>query len=228
MGHLRGQNTSLSMVAACLMLVSCLAYSSTLNTGVNYSSEMSADIQMATWRFPQLFMNVDIGTSPSIQEYWFSPIYQKKKYNMIITFLEGPHAMVHNMSEQVFSQHGSFISRRPHGCKGCCCRYCQLNKLFLNSQFYQLAGAHLRWYTALPPALFFPCGGVRQSLLGTSATLWPILPAPDDRWWVWNSRWKENLQGKPKYLEKACPSATLLTTYPTWLDLGSNPGCSCG
>jgi hypothetical protein len=29
-------------------------------------------------------------------------------------------------------------------------------------------------------------------------------------------------QGKPKYWEKTCPSAT--TTDPTWLDPGSNPG----
>jgi hypothetical protein len=55
------------------------------------------------------------------------------------------------------------------------------------------------------------------------ATNWPIVPAPDDRWWVRSSRWNENRQGKPKYLEKICPSATLSTTNPTWLDLGSNP-----
>jgi hypothetical protein len=42
-------------------------------------------------------------------------------------------------------------------------------------------------------------GGARLSPLGTSATNWPIVPAPDDRWWVWNSRWNENWQGKPKY-----------------------------
>jgi hypothetical protein len=30
--------------------------------------------------------------------------------------------------------------------------------------------------------------------------------------------------GKPKYSEKTCPSATLSTTNPTWLDPGSNPG----
>jgi hypothetical protein len=35
-------------------------------------------------------------------------------------------------------------------------------------------------------------GGVRLSPLGTSATNWPIVPAPDDRWWVWTSRWNEN------------------------------------
>jgi hypothetical protein len=27
-------------------------------------------------------------------------------------------------------------------------------------------------------------------------------------------------QGKPKYSEKTCPSATLSTTNPTWPDLG--------
>jgi hypothetical protein len=67
-------------------------------------------------------------------------------------------------------------------------------------------------------------GGVRLSLLGTSANIWPVVPAPDDRWWrVWSSRWNEDWQGKPKYSEKTCPSATLSTTNPTYPDLGSNP-----
>jgi hypothetical protein len=66
---------------------------------------------------------------------------------------------------------------------------------------------------------------VRLSPLGTSATNWPIVPAPYDRWrWVWSSRWNENLQGKPKYSEKIYHSVTLSTTNPTWPDLGSNPG----
>jgi hypothetical protein len=67
-------------------------------------------------------------------------------------------------------------------------------------------------------------GGVRLSPLGTSATNWPIVPAQDDRWWVWSSRWNENCQEKPKYTEKTYPSATLSTTNPTWPDLGSNRG----
>jgi hypothetical protein len=53
---------------------------------------------------------------------------------------------------------------------------------------------------------------------------WPIVRASDDRWWLWSSRWNEDLQGTPKYSEKTCPSATLSTTDPTWPDLGSNPG----
>jgi hypothetical protein len=44
---------------------------------------------------------------------------------------------------------------------------------------------------------------------------------------VWSSWWNENWQGKPKYSEKTCASATLSTTNPTWSDLGSNPG-RCG
>jgi hypothetical protein len=48
---------------------------------------------------------------------------------------------------------------------------------------------------------------------------WPIVPAADDRWWwMWSSRWNDNWQWKPKYSEKTCPSATLSTTNPTWLD----------
>jgi hypothetical protein len=37
-----------------------------------------------------------------------------------------------------------------------------------------------------------------------------------------SGRWNENWQGKPKYSEKTCPSATLSTTNPTRFDLGSN------
>jgi hypothetical protein len=65
---------------------------------------------------------------------------------------------------------------------------------------------------------------------GTKSTrycghFWPIVLAPDDRWgWLWSSRWNEDWQGKPKYLEKTCPSATLSTANPTWPDPGSNPG----
>jgi hypothetical protein len=63
--------------------------------------------------------------------------------------------------------------------------------------------------------------GVRLSPLGTSATIWPVVPAPDDRWWVWSSRWNEDCQEKPKYSEKTCPSATCPPQIPH--DLGSNP-----
>jgi hypothetical protein len=57
--------------------------------------------------------------------------------------------------------------------------------------------------------------------IGTSATEWPIVPAPgdyDDEEW----------QGKPKYSEKTFPSATLSTTNSTWSDPVSNPGRRCG
>jgi hypothetical protein len=42
-------------------------------------------------------------------------------------------------------------------------------------------------------------------------------------WW-WRIWWNEDWQGKPKYSEKTCPSATWSTTNPTWPDPGSNPG----
>jgi hypothetical protein len=43
-------------------------------------------------------------------------------------------------------------------------------------------------------------------------------------WW-WRILWNEDWQGKPKYSEKTCPSATLsITTNPTWPDPGSNSG----
>jgi hypothetical protein len=70
---------------------------------------------------------------------------------------------------------------------------------------------------------------VRLSPLGTSAINRPIVPAPYDRWWwMWSSRWNENWQRKPKYLEETCPSVTLPTTNPTWSDLGSNRRCRDG
>jgi hypothetical protein len=69
-----------------------------------------------------------------------------------------------------------------------------------------------------------PWCGVRLSPLGSSA----IVPAPGDRWWVWSSWWNENWQGKRKYSEKTCPSATSSTTNSTWTDLDSNPGRRSG
>jgi hypothetical protein len=72
-------------------------------------------------------------------------------------------------------------------------------------------------------------GGVRLGLVGTSATIWSIVPAPDDWWWwMYSSWWKENWHGKLKYSEKTCPNATLFTTNPAWPDLGSNPSRRSG
>jgi hypothetical protein len=65
---------------------------------------------------------------------------------------------------------------------------------------------------------------------GTKSTrycghFWPIVQVPYDRWgWLWSNWRNEHWQGKPKYSEKTCPSATLSTTNPTWPDPGSNPG----
>jgi hypothetical protein len=69
---------------------------------------------------------------------------------------------------------------------------------------------------------FFVCWGrVRLSPFGMSATNWPIVPAPVDRW-VWSSWWNENWQGELKYSEKTCPSAALSITNPTWPDLAGD------
>jgi hypothetical protein len=58
-------------------------------------------------------------------------------------------------------------------------------------------------------------GGGESKLgpLGTSATYWPIVPAPGDceDGEFGGNEW----QGKPKYSEKTCPGATLSTTNPT-------------
>jgi hypothetical protein len=63
---------------------------------------------------------------------------------------------------------------------------------------------------------FFSWNEVRLSPLGMSATNWPIVPAPYDRW-LWSIWWNENWQGKLKYSEVSCPCATLCTTNPTWM-----------
>jgi hypothetical protein len=77
----------------------------------------------------------------------------------------------------------------------------------------------------LSPPFYYFSHGVRLSPLGTAATVCSIAPAPDDRWWwLWANRWNANWQGKPKYSEKTCPSATLSTTNPTWPDSSSNAG----
>jgi hypothetical protein len=72
--------------------------------------------------------------------------------------------------------------------------------------------------------------GVRLSPLGTAATTGLLYqPQMIDRWWwLWSNRWNDNWQGKSKYSEKTCPSATLSTTNPTWPDPGSTPGRRCG
>jgi hypothetical protein len=58
--------------------------------------------------------------------------------------------------------------------------------------------------------------------LGTSATHWPIVPAPGDcedgEFGGMNGR------GNRSTREKTCPDATLSTTKPTWPDPGLNPG----
>jgi hypothetical protein len=82
---------------------------------------------------------------------------------------------------------------------------------------------------AYPPQIYlffvlFFWIGPKLSPLDTSAIIiWVIVPAPDDRWWVWSSRKSKNWKGEPKYWEKACPSTTLSTTNPTWPDLWSDP-----
>jgi hypothetical protein len=81
----------------------------------------------------------------------------------------------------------------------------------------------LTYRTSSPKGHFFLWGGTKS--LGTAVTFWPIVQAPDDRWgWLWSNWWNEKWQGKPKYLEKTCPSATLSTTNPTWPNPGRRGG----
>jgi hypothetical protein len=74
---------------------------------------------------------------------------------------------------------------------------------------------------------FFKWGGTKSTRYW--GHFWPVVQAPDDRWgWLWSNWWNEEWQGKPKYSEKTCPSATLSTTNPTWPDPDSNPGRRSG
>jgi hypothetical protein len=58
---------------------------------------------------------------------------------------------------------------------------------------------------------------------------WPLVSALNDRWWwLWRNWWNKDWQEKLKYSKKTCPSPTLYTTNPTWLDPGSTPGRRCG
>jgi hypothetical protein len=78
-------------------------------------------------------------------------------------------------------------------------------------------------YGILCGSIFFLWGGTKSTRYCDH--FWPILQAPDDRWgWLWSNWWNEDWQGKPKYSEKTCPSATLSPTNPPWPDPGSNPG----
>jgi hypothetical protein len=56
--------------------------------------------------------------------------------------------------------------------------------------------------------------------LGTSATEWPIVPAPGEYDYGEFGGMKIGRGNS----EKTCPSATLSTTNPTWPGPGLNPG----
>jgi hypothetical protein len=66
-------------------------------------------------------------------------------------------------------------------------------------------------------------GGVRLSPIGASATIWLIVPAPNDIWWVWSSLRYKNWQRTPKCSEITCPSTTLCSRSPTWPGIKPGP-----
>jgi hypothetical protein len=67
------------------------------------------------------------------------------------------------------------------------------------------------WVSSLTDFFYYWWGGTKS--LGTAATSGllykPQMIDEDDFWRNW---WNEDWQGKPKYSEKTCPSATLSTT----------------
>jgi hypothetical protein len=73
---------------------------------------------------------------------------------------------------------------------------------------------------------FFNSHSGGWSPLGTSATEWPIIPAPGD---YDDGEFGGMKIGKGNQsTEETCPSAILSTTNPTWPDMGANPGRSGG
>jgi hypothetical protein len=63
-------------------------------------------------------------------------------------------------------------------------------------------------------------GGVKANLVGRPLIGLLYQPRMIDEYAAfW---WNENSKGTPKYSEETCPSATLSTTNPAWLYLGSN------
>jgi hypothetical protein len=60
-----------------------------------------------------------------------------------------------------------------------------------------------------------------------SGHYWPIVPVSGDRWWwLWRNWWNKDWQGKPKYSEKTCPSATFYLVCEV-IDTAATPGLLC-
>jgi hypothetical protein len=78
---------------------------------------------------------------------------------------------------------------------------------------------HFQW-------TIFGVWGVRLSPLGTAATLWLFVPAPDDDCGEFGGMRID--RGNRSTRRKPAPSATLSTTNPIWPDSGSNPGLRGG
>jgi hypothetical protein len=81
-------------------------------------------------------------------------------------------------------------------------------------------GQFLYSTSILPWPLFFliriVVGGIQLDSLGTSATSWPIVPAPGDYEDGEFGGMMISWGNRSIYSEKTCPSATLSTTNPTW------------
>jgi hypothetical protein len=106
-------------------------------------------------------------------------------------------------------------------CSGCLIWYCTPHgtRYFSMPKADRMVAKMENWRSGNGLMLFFIASGV------CCGHFWPIVPVPDDRWgWLWSDWWNEDWQGKPKYSEKTCPSATLSITNPTWPDPGLNPG----
>jgi hypothetical protein len=85
---------------------------------------------------------------------------------------------------------------------------------------------HQRWNIQMSLIFFFNLrtvgGGIQTGSTRHFGHSFAYCTCPG---WLWEWRiWCNEWQGKPKYLEKTCPDATLSTTNPTWPEPGLNLG----
>jgi hypothetical protein len=87
--------------------------------------------------------------------------------------------------------------------------------------YYRLNATFIPVFSIYPIFFFFSFSGWGEpESTWYVGHCWPIVLAPDDRWWwLWSSWWNEDWQRKPKYSEKTCPSALCPPQIPhdlTW------------
>jgi hypothetical protein len=74
-------------------------------------------------------------------------------------------------------------------------------------------------------SIFFPEGGMGLDSRPKRGCLLTLAYYSFPRWYEFGERWRNDMTGENRRTRRnTCPSATLSTTNPTWIDLGTNPG----